>query len=65
MKSKFTLAFAASIFALSLITAPPRASAAQEIFLPLTGINGDSSTGSGSYSAPSPSLWGFVVYLFT
>jgi hypothetical protein len=64
MKRKFTLAFAASVFALSLLTAPPRASAAAEIFLPLDGITGDSD-GGGSSPAPAPSIWGFIVYLFT
>jgi hypothetical protein len=67
MKSKLTFAIAASMLTLALAATPQRASAAVNSYLTIDGIPGESGNGSssGSHSSSGPSIWGYIVYLFS
>jgi len=67
MKSKLTLALAASMLTLALSASPQRASAEVETFLTIDSIPGDSDGGSnsGSHSSSGSSIWGYIVSLFS
>lgn len=65
MKSKLTLALAASMLTLALAASPQRASAAYDNFATLDDGGSDSGSSSGSNSSSEPSIWGFILYLFS
>jgi hypothetical protein len=66
MKSKLTLALAASMLTLALAASPQRASAAVNSYLTIDGVSGESDSGSssGSHSSSEPSIWGFIASFF-
>ena len=67
MKSKLTLALAASMLTLALAASPQRASAAVNSYLMIDGVSGESDGGSnsGSHSSSGSSIWGYIVSLFS
>ncbi|MGA7109451.1 MAG: hypothetical protein WBV28_16705 [Terracidiphilus sp.] len=67
MKSKLTFALAASLLTLALVASPQRASAAVNSYLTIDGVSSESDSGSSSasHSSSGPSVWGFIVYLFS
>jgi hypothetical protein len=50
---------------LALAASPQRASAAYDNFATLDDGGSDSGSSSGSNSSSEPSIWGFILYLFS
>jgi hypothetical protein len=67
MKSKLTLALAASMLTLALAASPQRASAAFNSYLTFDGVSGEAGGGasSSSHSSSGSSIWGYIVSLFS